>query len=114
MSAAMPIEIGVQPTHAAVTELLAKANLPTADITPSMLRDFLFAGSADAPLGIVGLEIESPHALLRSLVVDAPLRSSGMGSKLLAAAEAHAADRGASCTPPASPSLATSGRRTPP
>jgi amino-acid N-acetyltransferase len=94
MSAAMPFEIGLQPTHGAVTELLATAELPTSDITPGMLRDFLFAGSAAAPLGIVGLEIESPHALLRSLVVDASLRSTGVGSKLLAAAEAHASSRG--------------------
>ena len=94
MSAAMQVKIGVQPTHSVVTELLAKAELPTADITHSMLRDFLFAGSAAAPLGIVGLEIESPHALLRSLVVDAPLRSSGLGSRLLEAAEAYASARG--------------------
>lgn len=93
-STATAIGIGLHPTHAAVTELLSKSQLPIADITSKLLPNFLFAGRASEPLGVVGLEIEPPHALLRSLVVDAPLRSTGLGSKLLAAAEAHARTRG--------------------
>lgn len=71
-------------------KLLGSAQLPTADITDELLDSFFFAGTASAPIGIVGLQIEPPHALLRSLVVDTSSRSSGLGSALLASAEQHA------------------------
>lgn len=86
----MSIAIARGPLRAAATELLGNAQLPTADITEQLLENFFFAGSADAPLGIVGLEIEGPYALLRSLVVGPSSRSSGLGSELLAHAERHA------------------------
>ena len=86
--------ITARPSHAAAVRLLEQANLPTADLTDERLADFYFAGDADALLGIVGLELWPPHALLRSLAVDGQSRSAGLGSALLAHAEARARDRG--------------------
>jgi amino-acid N-acetyltransferase len=86
----MTIAIARRPPLEAATKLLRDAHLPTIDITEELLDNFFFAGSADAPLGIVGLEVERPYALLRSLVVDTSSRSSGLGSELLAQAERHA------------------------
>lgn len=92
----MKIDIGRRPDHRAATKLLADAQLPTADVTDRSLEHFFFAGSADAPIGIVGLELGPPCGLLRSLAVDASSRSSGLGSELLATAERHARDMGVS------------------
>ena len=83
-----------RPSHRAAIALLSRAGLPTSDITEALLDNFFYAGERDAPLGIVGLEVSSPHALLRSLVVEADARDSGLGSRLLAHAEQHARVRG--------------------
>jgi len=88
------IQIDTKPPLAAVTKLLVSSQLPTADITDELLDNFFFAGDPSAPLGIVGLQIEPPFALLRSLVVDAASRSSGLGGRLLAHAEEHARANG--------------------
>jgi amino-acid N-acetyltransferase len=55
---------------------------------------FFFCGSAAAPSALIGLEIYGQAALLRSLVVDPTLRSTGLGSALVQHAEQHAAERG--------------------
>lgn len=86
----MTVDIATHPPRAAVRQLLAGAQLPTEDITEELLTNFLYAGTPTAPKGIVGLQMEPPYALLRSLVVDASLRSSGIGTELLARAESHA------------------------
>jgi amino-acid N-acetyltransferase len=82
------------PTRPAVERLLAAASLPIEDLEALDLADFLAAGSPDAPAGVVGLEIGSGVALLRSLVVDPGARGTGLGQGLVAAAEAHARRRG--------------------
>lgn len=86
----MTIVIAREPDRQAATRLLRHAQLPTADITDQLLDNFFFAGTPDAPIGIVGLELEGPYALLRSLAVDPSARLSGLGSQLLAHAERHA------------------------
>ena len=58
------------------------------------MDEFFLAGDPTTPLGIVGLELSPPYGLLRSLVVDARARRRGVGSRLLAHAEAHARSRG--------------------
>jgi amino-acid N-acetyltransferase len=90
----MSIAIGSKPTLATVTTLLASAQLPTTDINEELLENFFFAGTSDQPIGIIGLELFPPHALLRSLVVDASVRASRVGSQLLEHAERHARVRG--------------------
>lgn len=84
------MNIGRRPHREAAIKLLADAQLPTADVTDDLLDNFFFAGSSNDPVGIVGLELEPPYALLRSLVVDASSRSSGLGSELFSTAEQHA------------------------
>jgi len=49
--------------------------------------------SAAYVVEVVGLELSPPHGLLRSLVVEPRARSGGLGSRLLAHAEAHARSR---------------------
>jgi len=54
---------------------LAAAGLPTDDLSEEHLREFLIVDANYTPAGMIGLERFGPVGLLRSLVVDAPLRS---------------------------------------
>jgi len=73
-----------------VRRLLGQANLPLADLTEAHLEHFFIHGSADAPEGVVGLELYPPAALLRSLAVARASRGKGIGSALLSDAEHYA------------------------
>lgn len=73
---------------------LAAAGLPTADLSAAHMSDFLVAMEADRPVGMIGLEDFSDCGLLRSLIVDAGRRGTGLGAELVAALEALAASRG--------------------
>jgi amino-acid N-acetyltransferase len=86
--------ISPQPLRAAAVALLERESLPASDITDLHLKRFFYTGSADAPTGIVGLEMYGTVALLRSLVVSANARSRGLGTALIAHAENHAASHG--------------------
>jgi amino-acid N-acetyltransferase len=63
-----------------VLALLREASLPE-DVAPH-LSTFLVAESDDELIGAVGLELAGPSALLRSLVVALPWRSTGVGTSL--------------------------------
>ena len=80
----MPI-ITAHPRLSVVNELLASAQRPTADLTDEHCRHFFYAGPADSPAGLIGLELPGDVALLRSLVVAARERKSGTGSALVPA-----------------------------
>jgi amino-acid N-acetyltransferase len=54
------------------------------------MEHFFFAGPAERPLAIVGIELHGASALLRSLAVVPEARSAGLGAALVAHAEAHA------------------------
>lgn len=84
----------VGPSREAVQRLLADASLPIDDLDALDFNDFLAAGTRVSPAGVVGLEIGSGVALLRSLVVDPAARGTGLGQDLVAAAEEHARRRG--------------------
>jgi amino-acid N-acetyltransferase len=86
--------ISAGPAPEAARGLLAAANLPTSDLTDEQLTGFFYCGPATAPSALIGLEIYGAEALLRSLVVDPSLRSTGLGSALVERAEAHAATHG--------------------
>jgi len=86
--------IAARPSLAAAIALLQRAGLPVEDLTEERLEEFFQAGDPSAPIGMVGLELSPPHGLLRSLVVEPHARSGGLGSRLLAHAEAHARSRG--------------------
>ena len=82
------------PPKAMAVTLLEAANLPAEDLDENMLPHFFYAGSDGAPQGLVGLQILGDDALLRSLVVQKPLRGSGLGRRLVEHAERHAAVQG--------------------
>lgn len=83
-----------RPARDAVLSLLAASGLPTTDLAELHLENFLCIGPTQAPAGIVGLELYGADALLRSLAVDPARRSAGLGSALVARAEADARARG--------------------
>ncbi len=76
--------------------MLQSANLPTADLTAAHCEHFFYSGPAEAPTGIVGVEVYGDVALLRSLVGAPGRRGSGEGSALLEHAEQYARASGAS------------------
>jgi len=74
--------------------LLDRAGLPTADLTDEHMRNFFYAGEAQAPIGVVGFELYAPDALLRSLVVAPAGRSFGVGTVLVYQVEVEAQAQG--------------------
>lgn len=77
-----------------IKQLLSVCELPTSDI--SLSKSLLFFGCrSDAKLvGVIGLEVYGPVALLRSLAVAPSHRNHGLGRSLVEFAEAHAASLG--------------------
>lgn len=88
------IEIVPEPTRSGAERLLASADLPTSDLADAQLEHFFYAGTAERPVALVGLELYGEYALLRSLVVAPSARASGAGTTLLRHAESHARSRG--------------------
>jgi amino-acid N-acetyltransferase len=88
--------IGRAPALSGAIRLLASAGLPASDLTDAHMAAFFYAGSADAPSAMVGVEIYGADALLRSLVVSPELRQRGLGRLLVAKAEQHAREHGVS------------------
>ncbi len=75
--------------YAEVVRLLRVADLPTAGLSPT-LPDFLVAEEGGRLLGAIGLEVYGDVALLRSAVVDAERRGSGLGGVLVTSLLEHA------------------------
>ena len=88
------LAIGGPPSLRAARALLQGANLPAGDLESLPLEDFFYAGAADAPVGLVGLERFGPDALLRSLVVLPEHQGKGLGAALVRHAESYAAAHG--------------------
>lgn len=83
------------PPEGRVRALLQAAALPTADLTPAHLPHFFGCGDQTAPQGVVGVELHGEDALLRSLAVAEGARGKGCGRALVARAERHAREQGA-------------------
>jgi amino-acid N-acetyltransferase len=82
---------GVRPAEEdAVKILIAACDLHTDDLTVEKLRHFVVARKGDALVGVVGLELFPPHALLRSLAVAGAYRGQGIAAQLVEAAERYA------------------------
>ena len=100
-----------------VRRLLDANGLPTQDLDATPI-EFLVAEDDGQLLGAVGLERFGDAALLRSLVVDAAGRGTGVGGALVEAIEARAAEAGiadlALLTTPAAPFYAQRGWQTVP
>jgi len=82
-----------RPSRWVASALLQAEGLPTSDLTDAHLEHFFFAGSDEAPIALIGLEIYGADALLRSLVVNTATRTQGWGSVLVAHAETYATVR---------------------
>jgi amino-acid N-acetyltransferase len=87
------IRVAAPGDFAGVVRLLEAAELPTAGLEPS-LRDFLVAEESGRVVGAVGFEVYGDCALLRSAVVDAGLRGSGLGIDLVESLLRRATTRG--------------------
>lgn len=75
----------------AIENLLLRAELPTEDLRADRMADFLVAiNDAGKIVGAIALEHFDYDGLLRSLVVAAEARGSGLGGKLLTALENRA------------------------
>lgn len=79
---------------AALRALLSFCGLPAEDLSEVALADFRLAFERKQLVGSVGLEVLGEAALLRSLAVASSLRNTGLGARLLDAAETHARTRG--------------------
>ena len=74
---------GMRPEEApAAKKLLTACRLPREDLTEDMLRNFLVARKGERLIGVIGLEICGPDALLRSLAVDEAFRRQGIAARL--------------------------------
>jgi len=79
--------------YQAVAELLRTAGLPLAGVSPT-LAGFYVAEERGQVLGAVGLEVHGEDGLLRSAVVDAAARGTGIGLTLVHRVLSHARERG--------------------
>ncbi len=87
-------EIHIKPFAAhdeiALGVLLQAADLSTEDVTPEMLEHFLVAQLDQQLVGVAGVEVLGDAGLLRSVAVDEAHRGTGLGKRLVEAAEEHA------------------------
>lgn len=84
---------GARGDAAAVEALLIEQLLPTAGVAEMFAVDptqFLLAEDGDEVIAVVGIEVCSEHALLRSVAVRSDWQRRGLGHALVARAVAHA------------------------
>lgn len=74
--------------------LLEAAHLPTADLADASAIEFWVCDGVESVAGVIGLERHGEIGLLRSLVVDADARGTGLGATLVVTVEAAAHARG--------------------
>jgi len=89
----MDVRLPLPHEHPAIRSLLAGATLPVEDLDTANVR-FIVATQDDEPVAAIGLETFDGAGLLRSLVVRADLRGSGLGGQLVDALESLARDSG--------------------
>jgi amino-acid N-acetyltransferase len=73
-----------------IRRLLANSDLHHEDITTAQLKHFVLGWDGPQLVAVVGLEIKSRSALLRSLAVDADYRSRGVATSLVGQIEDYA------------------------
>jgi amino-acid N-acetyltransferase len=78
----------------AIVALLAEAGLPTRDLTPASLADFVAASDGVRVIGAVAMERYGHVGLVRSLVVAPAYRGKGVGAALVDAIEEGARTQG--------------------
>lgn len=78
-----------------VVALLTAAGLPTEDLRKD-LNHFWIAEANDKAIGVIGMDLYTPYALLRSMIVVPEYRSNGIASRLVEQVEQHAKNQGLS------------------
>ena len=73
-----------------IRQLLSSCGLPHEDITSEHLHHFWVLKEKRQVIGVIGLEVLRPLALLRSLAIDPLFRNRGLGSQLTQQAEKYA------------------------
>jgi amino-acid N-acetyltransferase len=90
----MKPELARSDDEAAIKRLLALCNLPHVDITAAHLSHFWVMRDKNGLFGVVGLQVGSGTALLRSLAIAPNARGRGFGEELLRQAEMDALSQG--------------------
>jgi amino-acid N-acetyltransferase len=88
------MQFSSHPTMAQVARLLAQCGLPSDDILPEHLPNFVLARDGESEVGVAGLQVLGSSGLVRSVAVLPSHRSRGLGTKLLAAVEDRAQGQG--------------------
>lgn len=89
----MTIRSGTEADFDAIRHLLEADALPTSDLSPQSMGDFLVVSTSDEIVGCVGLERHETLGLLRSLVVARSERGKQLGKHLTDAALKRAQQR---------------------
>ena len=89
----MQVRIALPTEHAAIRELLTASALPVQDLDTAAVA-FLVADDDRVLAGVVGVQAFGDVGLLRSLAVRPEYRRTGIGDRLVAAAERDAQARG--------------------
>ena len=77
-----------------IKQLLKDCNLHHEDITTAQLKHFVLGWDGPKLVAMVGLEIKSRSALLRSLAVDADYRNRGIATRLVGQIEDYVRSMG--------------------
>ncbi|MFN4786717.1 MAG: arsenic resistance N-acetyltransferase ArsN2 [Pseudanabaena sp.] len=88
------MQISSNPTLVQVAYVLGQCGLPSDDILPEHLSNFVFARDGESDVGVAGLQVFGSTALVRSVAVLPTHRSRGLGTKLLGAIEQRARSQG--------------------
>jgi len=88
------MQISSNPTMARVAHLLGQCGLPSDDILPEYLPNFVLARDGESDVGVAGLQVFGSTALVRSVAVLPTHRSRRLGTKLLGAIEQRARSQG--------------------
>jgi amino-acid N-acetyltransferase len=88
------MRISSSPTMEQVSRLLGQCGLPSGDILPEDLPNFVLARYEDVDAGVAGLQVFGSVGLVRSVAVVPTRRSRGLGATLLAAIERRARSQG--------------------
>jgi amino-acid N-acetyltransferase len=90
------MDIVPNPTLAEVRVLLERCGLPGEDLEERHMAHFIVARGESGPVGVAGLQVLGTVGLLRSVAVDRPARSQGLGKRLVSVVEARARELGLS------------------
>ena len=88
------MQLSSHPSMAQVARLLAQCGLPSDDILPEDLPNFVLARDGESEFGVGGLQVLGSSGLVRSIGVLPSHRSRGLGARLLADVEDKARGQG--------------------